>query len=109
MFRKPIGNGVMGQMSFRLPPGLPADQLRELERACLAGGFDNAPTPTKVRLDPRTLSLQRHLDESGYVLAPWEVSGVGRFMATTATLIERPEVYQAALEFARGKVNQLRN
>lgn len=99
----------MGQMTFQLSPGLPADMPRELERACLAGGFDNAPTPTEVHHTPSHLTVARQLDESGYLITPWEVAGVGRLMTTTATLIERDEPYSAPLEIARGKVHQLRN
>src|SRR5437899_396330 len=99
----------MGQMTFQLPPGLPADMARELERACLAGGFDNAPTPTTVHVAPGRLNVARQLDESGYLITPWEIPGVGRLMTTTATLIGRDDPYSLALEIARGKVHQVRN
>jgi glycosyl hydrolase family 10 len=99
----------MGKMSFVLPPGLSSDLYHELERACLAGGFDNAPVPTKVLLAPRRMTVQRALDESGYLIVPWEVDGVGRFMISSATLIEREEPYTLSLELARGKVHHLRN
>src|SRR5262249_35118811 len=81
----------------------------ELECACLAGGFDNAPTPTEVRIAGRELSVSRQIDESGYLITPWDVSGVGRLMTSTATLMERPEAYLLPLELARGKVHQIRN
>src|SRR5262245_20880383 len=99
----------MGQISLQLPPGLPADQLAELSRACLAGGFDSAPGPTHVQVQPRLLTLQRSLDESGYLCVPWQVEGAGRIMSTTATLMERAEPYSLPLELARGKINQIRN
>src|SRR5262249_18956533 len=99
----------MGQMTFQLPPGLPADMARELERACLAGGFDNAPTPTTAHVAPSRLTVARQLDESGYLITPWDISGVGRLMTTTATLIGRDEPYSLGLEIARGKVHQIRN
>src|SRR5439155_156349 len=44
----------MGTMSFLLPPGLPADALRELERACVAGGPD--PTGSAAQAQ-ETLAL----------------------------------------------------
>jgi hypothetical protein len=99
----------MGKMNFQLPPGLPADMRHELERACLAGGFDNAPTPTDVTLTANQLAVERQIDESGYLITPWNVPGVGRFITTTGTLIERDEPYFLPLELARGKVHQLRN
>ena len=91
----------MGQMSFRLPPGLPADMTRELERACLAGGFDNAPTPTQVQFSPGHLTVARQLDESGYLITPWDISGVGRLMATTATLRAAMNLFRTAGNSAR--------
>ncbi|HEV3145939.1 MAG TPA: endo-1,4-beta-xylanase [Gemmataceae bacterium] len=99
----------MGQIKLQLPPGLPAESLHELHRACLAGGFDNAPGPTQVDVQPRLLTLRRSLDESGYLSVPWEMEGVGRIQCTTATLMERPDPYSLPLELARGKINQVRN
>lgn len=101
--------GRMGTMSFQLPPGLPAEMVREVQLACLAGGFDNAPGPTQTRLHGRRLTLQRAVDESGFLIIPWEIEGAGRMMTSTATLIERTESYSLAVELARGKVNQIRN
>src|SRR5438105_484929 len=99
----------MGQMTFLLPPGLSADFPRELRLACLAGGFDNAPAPLTARIDGNRLIISRSLDESGSLTIPWHVEGMGRFMTSTATLIEREEPYSLALELARGKVHQLRS
>src|SRR5262245_65802034 len=74
----------------------------------MAGCFDSAPGPTQIRLEPRRLTVQRQIDESGYLIVPWEVPGVGRLMGSTATLMERPDPYHFQIELARGKVNQLR-
>jgi hypothetical protein len=98
----------MGTMTFQLPAGLPDDAARELERACLAGGPDNMPWPTELRAAPGLLALTRNVDDSGYLMAPWLVDGVGRVMGGTATLMERPRPYQLLTELARGKVNQVR-
>ncbi len=98
----------MGAISFLLPPELNAEQVRELGRACVSGGPDNMPWPTEARAEPGRLVLRRDVDESGNVLVPWDVPGVGRVMASTATLIERPEPYPLLTELTRGKVNQLR-
>jgi hypothetical protein len=95
-------------MIFQLPGSLGGTALRELERACVAGGPDNMPWPTAVELTPGRLSVRRSVDESGYLAVPWEIEGAGRLMGTTATLMERPQPYQFLIELARGKVNQLR-
>ncbi len=98
----------MGTMIFELPPNLPGDCAQELERASVAGGQDGMPYPTHARVEDQRLVLTREVDESGSVLAPWQVDGLGRFMASSATLMERPAPYTLALELARGKVNQVR-
>ena len=99
----------MGKTSFLLPPGLPRDLLQEFEQACLAGGFDNAPVPTEVTVTPRRLTVQRAVDESGYLIVPWDVDDIGRLMISTSTLIERDEPYHLSVELARGKLHHLRN
>jgi hypothetical protein len=98
----------MGTMTFQVPAGQPGDAARELERACLAGGPDNMPWPTELRTAPSVLSVSRSVDESGFLMAPWMIDGVGRVMGGTATLMERSRPYQLLLELARGKVNQVR-
>jgi hypothetical protein len=98
----------MGTMSFLLPAGMPAEMARELERSCLAGGPDNMPWLTEVRLTKGKLVLRRDVDESGCLMAPWDFNGLGRFMGTTGTLMEREAPYPLLTELARGKVNQLR-
>jgi hypothetical protein len=98
----------MGTMTFQLPAGLQADSAKELERTCVAGGPDNMPWPTELRLKPDLLAASRSVDESGYLVVPWSVDKVGRLMGTTATLMERPVPYNLLVELARGKVNQLR-
>jgi Glycosyl hydrolase family 10 len=99
----------MGAMSFRLPANLSAESLRELERASVGGGPDNMPWPTRVRIEPGLLTVYREVDESGYLAVPWEIKGIGKVMASTATLMERPEPYDCQVELARGKVNQVRS
>ena len=99
----------MGTMSFLLPAGMPADLARELERSCLAGGPDNMPWLTEVRLAKGKLTLRREVDESGCLMAPWDFNGLGRFMGTSGTLMEREAPYPLLTELARGKVNQLRS
>src|SRR5207302_3590492 len=79
-----------------------------LHRACIAGGPDSMPWPTEARLENSRLTLRRSVDESGYLAIPWQIAEAGLLMATSATLMERPEPYDLAIELARGKVNQVR-
>ncbi|MFO0811005.1 MAG: endo-1,4-beta-xylanase [Gemmataceae bacterium] len=99
----------MGTMNLLLPSGASPGALADLGRACIAGGYDNMPTPTRAVVQGDRLMLSRDVDESGYLVVPWEIPGAGRLMGTSATLIERPTPFQFAVEIARGKVNQLRN
>src|SRR5437763_5351129 len=79
----------MGTLSFQLPAGLPAAAQNDLALACLAGGYDGTPVPTRVELDGDRLTATRELDESGYLLAPWSLPPLGRLLCSTATLTER--------------------
>jgi hypothetical protein len=99
----------MGTISFLLPTGVSAEATRALDRACMAGGPDNMPWPTEVRVDNHLLTLRRGVDESGYLVTPWQVPSAGLVMCASATLMERPQPYQIDIELARGKVNQVRS
>jgi hypothetical protein len=95
-------------MTFLLPADLSAEAAHELERACVAGGPDNMPWPTRVQVEPGRLLVRRDVEESGYLAVPWDIEGLGRLVTGTATLMERPTPYDLVVELARGKVNQLR-
>jgi hypothetical protein len=99
----------MGTISFLLPNGLSAEATRALDRACMAGGPDNMPWPTEVGVENHLLTLRRGVDESGYLVIPWQVPSAGLLMCTSATLMERQQPYQLDIELARGKVNQVRS
>jgi Glycosyl hydrolase family 10 len=99
----------MGIMSFLLPDDISAESRRELERSAIAGGPDNMPTPTELSFPGGQMRTRRLMDESGYLVAPWPVDGVGHVMGTTATLMERARPYTLLIELARGKINQMRN
>jgi hypothetical protein len=98
----------MGTLTFHLPPDLSLDAAGELEHAGMLGGQDNMPYAAQVAIEPGDLIVSRNVEESGYVMAPWEVEGAGLLMTATPTVIERPEPYQLQVELARGKVNQVR-
>ena len=99
----------MGLLSFHLPPATPPDVLAGLTAAHLAGGYDQAPIPSQVRVENGILSFTPAEFESGFVTVPWPVPGFGTMMTSTATLRGRPEPYRLVVELARGKLNQVRN
>lgn len=99
----------MGTMTFLLSPGLAPDHLRELEHSCIAGGPDNMPWPTVSQVESSRVILKREVEESGYLLAPWPIGGVGQVMISSATLMERATPFQMVVELARGKINRIRN
>jgi hypothetical protein len=99
----------MGTLSFLLPSDLSDQSLRNLGRACIAGGQDNLPFLTEAAIEAGKLRVSRQEDESGSVQVPWTVDGAGTVMTSTATLIERSAPYSLPVELARGKINQLRN
>ncbi len=98
----------MGTMTFLLPPDLDAGMLVEFARAYVAGGMENMPWPTEIRVHKGKLLVKRTVNESGSLCVPWAVPGAGRIMLATATLMERDEPYHLAVELARGRVNLLR-
>jgi Glycosyl hydrolase family 10 len=97
-------------MIFQLPSALADETLRqELERSSVTGGQDNMPYPTDAVVEAECLIVSRSVKESGSVQVPWRIEGVGQFMTSSATLMERAAPYQLAIELARGKINQVRN
>ena len=72
-------------------------------------GLDCLPTfCRKIWEGDRLLRLEREFDESGKVHVPWPVEGHGELLLSTATLMEREQPYDLAVELARGTVNRLR-
>src|SRR5438874_418159 len=99
----------MGTMSFLLPASLSPDEARELERACVAAGPEGMPWPTRARVECQRLIVERLVEESGYLVAPWKIDGAGQLMGSSGTLMERPLPYHFLQELARGKLAQLRS
>ena len=95
----------MGQFKFRLPPTLPRESL---SRAYVTGQ-DRTPTRLRTAIDGDILTCHREANESGRVFVPWPFPGFGTAFTGTATLAERPEPYDLAVELARGKLNDIRN
>jgi hypothetical protein len=98
----------MGQATFLLPDDISAEAARELERSFMAGGPDGMPWLTRAEIENGLLRLRRDVEESGFLVAPWDIPEAGRLMGATTTIMERERPYHFQLEMARGKVNQLR-
>lgn len=98
----------MGSMTFLLPEKRSAAADAALRMACLAGGYDQNPVPTRIAVEDNKLIVSRDVNESGYLLVPWPVEPFGGILTTSATLRERPEPYRLLVELARGKLNQVR-
>jgi hypothetical protein len=98
----------MGVMRFLLPSDISDDLAEALGRSSVGGGPDNMPWPTDATVSDGRMGVRREVDESGFLIAPWDIPGFGRFFGTTGTLIEREEPYPLPLELARGKINQIR-
>src|SRR5262245_18530713 len=99
----------MGTIPFQLRPDFSPGPPTGRDPPGMLGGQDNMPYAAQIVVEPDRLLVVRHTDESGYVMAPWEVEGAGRLMTSTPTVIERDQPYQLQVELARGKVNQVRS
>jgi hypothetical protein len=98
----------MGIMTFQLPAGLTQEAAGELERSSLVGGPDNMPWHCAVAIRQGVLQINRTVEDSGYLAAPWTIQHAGQFIGQSATLMERATPYRFLVELARGKVNQIR-
>jgi hypothetical protein len=75
----------------------------------MAGGPDTMHWPLEKRFAAGHMVVSRSEDESGSLVAPSAVDGVGWLMGSTGTLIERNRPYHLLIELARGKLNQVRS
>ncbi len=96
----------MGLLKFRLPAD-PGPET-ELKRAYVVG-LDRSPTRGTVEIRQGILSVNRQEPESGRLVIPFTTRRLGRLVLSTATLAERAQPYDLALELARGTVNDLLN
>ena len=96
-----------GSLRLIVPPA--AHFTPQLAEQAYMSGPDQIPWPCRTRLQNGELIIERNVADSGKFHIPWPVEGHGRFMLSTATLMQRDRPYQLAVELARGKVNQVRN
>jgi hypothetical protein len=98
----------MGVQQFRFTTTGPAASASELRSAYMTG-LDRTPARMSVEVRPGLLVCRRDTPESGRLHVSWPVQGFGRPVVATATLAERPEPYDLAVELARGRLNDVRN
>src|SRR4051794_28772344 len=98
----------MGSFRFRLGSPLPEPRLADLRRAYVTG-LDRTPSRVGVETRKDMLVVQKGSTESGRLYVPWAVPGQGVPVVGTATLGERAEPYDLAVELARGRLNDVRN
>src|SRR3954451_21203375 len=98
----------MGVLKFQLTSPTLAERIPELRKAYLTG-LDRTPSRLNLEFRPGLMICHRESNESGRLFTPWPVEGFGTPIVGTATLAERPEPYNLAVELARGKLNDVRN
>ena len=98
----------MGVLKFQLTSPDAASRLADLRKAYVTG-LDRTPSRLSVEFRQRVMTCHREGTESGRLFVPWPVAGFGTPIVGTATLAERREPYNLAVELARGKLNDLRN
>jgi hypothetical protein len=98
----------MGVLKFRLNSPDAASRQADLRKAYVTG-LDRTPGRISVELRHGLMACHRDTSESGRLFVPWHVEGFGTPIVGTATLAERAEPYDLAVELARGKLNDVRN
>src|SRR3954462_12527836 len=98
----------MGVLKFQLTSPDAASRLPELRKAYVTG-LDRTPSRLAVEFRQGLMVCHRESNESGRLFVPWPVPGFGTPIVGTATLGERREPYNLAVELARGRLNDVRN
>ena len=98
----------MSEMRFRFTSPEPTKNLTDLRKAYITG-LDRSPGRGTVEVRNGMLTIRRVNPESGRLHVPWPVEGFGVPVIGTATLSERDEPYDLAVELARGRLNDVRN
>jgi hypothetical protein len=98
----------MGVLKFHVTSPDAASRLADLKKAYVTG-LDRTPSRLQIEYRQGVLSCHRESNESGRLFVPWPVPGYGKPIVGTATLAEKNEPYNLAVELARGKLNEVRN
>jgi Glycosyl hydrolase family 10 len=96
----------MGQLRFLVPE---LDSISRAVQSAYISGQDDLPWVTHASLRGKELLVERDTSESGKFQILWPVADRGLLLLSTATLLERPELYNLPVELARGTLNRLRN
>jgi len=97
----------MGQMRFLIPQ--PLRLTEEAAEAAYLTGIDRIAWPCRSWIEGTQLIVERAVSDSGNLHVPWRVDRFGQTTLSTASLMERSELYVLPLELARGVLNQLRD
>lgn len=100
--------GGMGVFKFHVTSPDLASRVADLRRAYVTG-LDRTPSRLSVEFRQGLMVCSREGVESGRLFVPWPVPGHGTPFVGTATLAERRDPYNLAVELARGKLNDVRN
>ncbi len=98
----------MGVLKFRFSPPDLASRFSDLSKAYVTG-LDRTPSRVRIEIQPGLLTCSRENPESVRLHVPWPVEGFGAPFVATATLAERAQPYDLAVELARGRLNEVRN
>src|SRR3954452_14800417 len=98
----------MGELKFQVTTPDLTSRLPELRKAYVTG-LDRTPSRLSVEFRQGQMVCHRENAESGRLFVPWPVPGHGTPIVGTATLAERRDPYNLAVELARGKLNEVRN
>jgi hypothetical protein len=98
----------MGVFKFQLTSPDAASRLSDLRKAYVTG-LDRTPSRLSIEFRQGIMTCHRESSESGRLFVPWPVEGHGTPIVGTATLAEKQEPYNLAVELARGKLNDVRN
>jgi hypothetical protein len=98
----------MGVLKFQVTSPDLASRLPDLRKAYVTG-LDRTPSRLSIEFRQGLMFCHRESGESGRFFVPWPVPGHGTPIVGTATLAERRDPYNLAVELARGKLNDVRN
>jgi hypothetical protein len=98
----------MGVLKFKVHPPERVKALPGLKEGYMTG-LDRTPGRSTIQVRPGLVVCQRDHAESGRFHVAWPVPEFGIPVINTATLAERAEPYDLAVELARGRLNDVRN
>ena len=95
-----------GALRFLVP--IRDQTARDAERRAYLANYESVPWLCRNEWSSDEFHVQRSVRDSGYLHFPWQSEKHGVLMLSSATLAERDEPYNLALELARGTTYRLR-